>query len=494
MAIKYIAGDGTGDYDADGSDDQTIINYALAWAADNPDNQIHLTGPFTYDISDKLLIGSSTVLSGDLDAVLRLNDACLWAEGVPVIGQLGGAGTATHDVEIYGFELDLNQAHLYHTGTDRIHGKGFYNTFRFRGSAATPVTNIHIHDIYAHDGLGDGPRLEYVDGISVHDCRLYDLMHSSVFCVDCETIEIYDNDIKQITNAGVRFDNCRQGNIHGNHFTDWLGTTYAPKGGAHGIQIGNQPAEYGHTAITEDINIYNNYIQAGGCGIELEDYLQTAGSTPQNVHIYNNLLTNCGWVNWAVYFSGISLYKWGNGVTIEYNTIDNAYRAGILITSAITPGVTTNVRYNNIINTVQSGGEGGYGIWNKVPADFSVVAEYNYLTNNISGNYLNVTPVSELAEYLVTAVPVTPDDPGEPGDPDDPDEPVDYVVGSMGIMMPSADGHYIFQRLSQPGPGDKILLFPMPGSNYAMLKLATPTIGKKVIIVPDGTGKYYMIE
>jgi hypothetical protein len=336
-------------------------------------------------------------------------------------------------------------------------------------------------------------------------------MHASIFCVDCETIDIFDNDIKQISDAGVRFDNCRQGNIYRNNITDWLGATYAPKGGAYGIQIGNQPATYGHTALTTNINIYNNYIQSGACGVELEDYLQTAGATPQNVHVYNNLLTNCGWTNWAAYFSGISLYCWGNGVVIEYNTIDNAYRAGILITNAISSGTAANVRYNNIINTVQSGGDGGYGIWNKVPLDFSIVAEYNYLTNNISGNYLNVTPVSELAEYLATAIPIVSVDPAhtdfirvvssmgmyaaEPTMLTTPyTDEEDVEDGDQGLMFPTADG-YTFQKFESPRVGQKALIYPAHSrGEYYLLRVAeTVEDGQEVIAVPDKNGNYWTI-
>lgn len=67
--------------------------------------------------------------------------------------------------------------------------------------------------------------------------------------------------------------------------------------------------------------------------------------------------------------------------------------------------------------------------------------------------------------------------------------------GDVGIMLPSGDGHYIFQKLSTPAAGDKVLLFPMPGDDYVLLKLATDVqVGEKVIIVPDGKGNYYAVE
>lgn len=502
--IRYIAGDGTGYYDCDGSADQGVINEALSWANSNPGNQVHLKGPYTYDLTGPLHIGSSTIFSGDSTAKLRLNDSCLWASGVPTIGQIGGGGTATHDVEICGFEVDMNQAHLYHSGTDRIHGKGYYNTIRIRGSATNPALNINIHGLKLHDSLGDGPRLEYAKNIKVHDCTMYNLQHASVFCIDCEDIVINNNNIQQITCAAVRLDNCRDADIYKNTIKDWVGASYAPKGGAYGVQIGNEPSKYGHTSLTNNINIYNNNIESGACGIELEDYLTTAGITAQNVHIHNNILNNCGWTNWANYFSGISFYSWGNGVTIEYNTIRGSYRAGILVASAITSGVSANVNNNNIINTVRANGSGGFGIWNKIPSSFSVISSSNYLNNNISGDFSGVSPVSQRYSYIDNAVPVEP--PVEPPvvDPGGDDEPTPeppeeepetgIIEGSQGVMLPTNDGHYVFQKLRDPTPGDQVLLFPMPGGDYCLLKLSNVATGTKTTIVPDGKGNYYAVE
>jgi hypothetical protein len=392
--IKLVAGDGTGDYNCDGSADQGEINKALAWAASNPGNKIHLVGPFTYDLTDQLLIGSSTVFSGDPTAKLRLNNNCLWPAMKPVIGQLEGRGAATHDVEICGFEIDLNQSHLYKPGTDTIHGHAYYNTFYIKGSATNPASSISVHDVHWHDGLGDGPRLEYCKDISIYNCDFRDLMHSSIYLIDSETIELKNNYIEAITNAGIRFDNCRKAVAYNNTIKDFIGTTYAPKAGAHGFQIGNQPANYGRTNVTQYLELYNNNISVGACGILLEDPA-TTNLISQSVYIHNNNISNCGKTNWADYFCGIASLAWGNGIIIENNTLDNNYRAGILIAGSSSSGAKATVRSNNIVNT-----ESGYGIWNKVPSKFYVIAESNYLTNNSAGNYSSVSQASYALESI----------------------------------------------------------------------------------------------
>ena len=52
----YVATNGSGDFNCDGSDDQIEINEALAYVAENPKfTTVHLEGPNTYVISDSIL-------------------------------------------------------------------------------------------------------------------------------------------------------------------------------------------------------------------------------------------------------------------------------------------------------------------------------------------------------------------------------------------------------------------------------------------------------
>lgn len=416
--IKYIAGDGTGDYNCSGSGDQTVINQALSWANANPGNRIHLKGNFTYDITGQILIGSSTIFSGDSTAKLRLNNSCLWSK-IPVITSITSA-IPIHDVEIYGFNIDLNEANLYHAGTDRIHGHGYYNAIQIKGaSLSNPAYNIKIHDLYVHDGLGDGIRLEWVKNVKVYDNDLRDLMHSSIFIIESIGLETYDNYIETITTSGIRHDNCRDAKIHDNTIKDFSGTTHAPKYGAHGIQFGNQPASSNRTQTTNNLEIYNNDISVGGCGFQIEDYVKN--SSAQTVRIYNNKIHGCGYTTWADYFSGICIYCWGNGLTIENNTLDHNSRAGILVWAGNSSGVKTTVRNNNIINSITNAGNGagGWGIWNKVSTTLTIVAENNYVNNNVAGKYSGVTPVSESSSAITTSTPggsTTTDDDTSTGD------------------------------------------------------------------------------
>ena len=53
----YVSTDGSGDFSCDGSDDQTEINKALAYVAENPQfTTVHLKGPNIYVISAAFLL------------------------------------------------------------------------------------------------------------------------------------------------------------------------------------------------------------------------------------------------------------------------------------------------------------------------------------------------------------------------------------------------------------------------------------------------------
>ena len=71
--IVYVATDGTGDFNCDGTDDQVEINQALQRvAADDQLTTVHLKGPSTYTVSDTIRLQSDTILQGDADAVLTV--------------------------------------------------------------------------------------------------------------------------------------------------------------------------------------------------------------------------------------------------------------------------------------------------------------------------------------------------------------------------------------------------------------------------------------
>jgi hypothetical protein len=102
----YVSGDGSGDFNCDGTDDQIEINEALAYVAENPEfTAVHLKGPNTYVISDSILIGNDTVLQGDPTTVIKLEDKADWPQEKPLISQMSSSGK---NIIIRGFEINGN--------------------------------------------------------------------------------------------------------------------------------------------------------------------------------------------------------------------------------------------------------------------------------------------------------------------------------------------------------------------------------------------------
>jgi len=398
MADIYTVGpSGSGaDYIVDGTNDQTEINTALQAASANPGSTVFLEGPFTYDIfSTNIKAGSNTEFTGDPDACLRLHDSVGWASMLPIIGQIGGSGTATSNLSIHGFEIDANR-----WNQPEDEGDAFHNCIGITGSASNFAKSISVYNMKIHDSLGDGFRMTHGETIKFYNNDIDVMGHEGSFFIDVVGGEVYSNDVVQKCNSAFRTDNCQNINIHGNVINKYTGI------GANGngaIQIGNEPASYGLTRLTQNINIYDNIINDGaGSGVLLMDAYGAAGTTPQTVHIYNNKMYRCGWMRNMNYNGGVSVWKWGNGLTVENNTIDGCYNGGVVVCGSISSGCTMQVSNNNILNTKNTLATdpsrmlavSGYGLLNVVPSSLAVNAEENYMVGNVTGDYYQVTPIS----------------------------------------------------------------------------------------------------
>lgn len=435
--IRYVSGDGSGDYNCDGSADQVEINEALSWANANPGNTVYMKGPFTYDITGQIKIGSNTTWTGDPTAVLRVHNysAGNFPNGTPVVGQIG----IPQNVEISGFTCDgncVNQSNTlgYVGGKPRSSGTGYERFIGLNGNStgSNVVKNVNIHHIHFHDSFGEAARISFAQGIKFHDCQCENHQHDTVLYVQVTGTgnEIYNCTIEGIDSDSIRLDSCENVDVHDNKISSYVGSNNngCTERGENGIQIAN---ELNKTVLTDNINVYNNTISAGLCGIWINDQRKGAGTNAQNVHIYNNKISDCGWACWAAWSAGISISPWGNGVVIENNTIDHCYVNGIQVTGAISSSSTfkVNVKNNNITNGmgIRSGAShyysiNGYGICNGVSTLFTVVAENNYVASHPKGNYYKVTPVSEATSPITSSLPdggTTDDDPADPGDSGD---------------------------------------------------------------------------
>jgi len=428
---KLVTGNGTGDYNCDGSDDQESINKALSWAYKNPGNMVYLVGPFDFTISDQVLIGSDTTFAGDASAVLKVGNMacgtnvnnCVFPNGTAVLASY--PKVIPKNIEIYGFTFDgncQNQSTKLGYAHDKLQsaGSGVERLIQLQGEVnGRKASNIKIHNMIFRDAFGEAAHIKFAENVEIYDNDAENHQHDAFFCIEVNGVNVLKNNrVKGITDSCARLDNCTNWKVYGNKFLSYTGdhNNTAMKMGHNGFQVAN---EANKTTLTNNIEIFNNEFKGPNlCGIWINDQRKKAGLNPQTVRIHNNTFTNeIAWSDWSVWSVGINVGPWGNGVTIDHNTFDGCYDNSIQFNNAIVKGCTANVFHNNIINTKgtrtrSAGGPPvvGYGIANLVPESMTVIAEDNYMSGNKIGNYYKVTPKSIANSLLLDATIIGDED------------------------------------------------------------------------------------
>ena len=396
----YVATDGKGNFNCNGSDDQVEINEALAYVTENQQfTTVHLKGPNTYILSDTILIGNNTTLEGDPTAVIKLKDKAYWTVAKPLITQINKTGAC--GITIKGFEINGN----HDNNLDRPKGYGYYNMIHFLNS-----TDIQVHDMYMHDGHGEGLKVDNSSNIQFYNNIIYKTGHNGLFDENCQNVDAWNNTITVRTDSGIRNRNSNHVKIHDNNITSF----YDWSAGGAGILIEKT------IGIVNDIEVYNNTIQnTYGPGIWLIGCFELyPKNDAMNVHIYKNVFSNTGTnphIDWVGGIVTSGFYD----TLIENNTFDGVYHGAIIQMypksgTHIYPtynnsghidlspkgaGYTTIVRNNIIANTKQRKKDPngtGYGVINYLPKTHTIILEHNCLYNNYAGNYLNCTSATDI--------------------------------------------------------------------------------------------------
>ena len=393
----YVAGYGSENFTCNGSDDQVEINQALAYVAENPQlTTVYLKGPNTYVISDSIFIGNNTTLEGDPTAVIKLKDKADWPVGKPLITQMDSIGIK--GVTIKGFEIDGN----HDNNQDKKKGLGYYNMIHFLDSR-----DIKVHDMYMHDGHGEGLKADHGYNIQFYNNSVYKLGHNGLFAIDCLNVEAWNNTITCRTDSGLRATNSNHIKFHDNVINSF----YHWSAGGPGILIEKT------TGTVNDVEIYDNTIHnTYGPGIWLIGWLDSyTREEAQNVHIYHNIFYSTGTnpnIDWVGGIVTSGFYD----TLIENNIFDGVYHAAVIHMSPtgthiyptyeghpdLSPtgtGYTTIVRNNIIVNTrkcQKNPYETGYAVINYLPETQTFVLENNCLYNNSAGNYQNCTSTTDI--------------------------------------------------------------------------------------------------
>src|SRR5664280_919177 len=376
LPVIYVAGDGTGNFNCNGTNDQVQINQALEYAANHPGTTVYLKGPFVYDIGSSCLIGSNTELTGDSSAKLRLANYVGWTTanaGTPIIGQIGGTGSIVHDIKIHGFEINGNEGAQSGSG-----GLDLYRIISFRGSSTAPVYNIRVYNMNLHDAKGEGFRCTFGKNIYYYNNVGNNLQHTCVMYSRVNSGEIHNNIAHQCSCAGDRLDNCQNIIIDNETISPYSGvTTYVKDSKGYAVSdVGVQIVNSASSPSTSNIIIRDCNIMSGVNGV-LFDSLNDAS----NVNCYDNVIHDSGYENEGVTRNGgIGISNCGNGITIQNNDITGSYVAGINVNTAISDTHTVAVKNNNIIYGKTMNSKPTYAVKNNVASQVSLILNHNYIT------------------------------------------------------------------------------------------------------------------
>jgi PKD repeat protein len=373
--MVYVAGDGSGDFNCNGTNDQILINQALQFVAENSEyTTVHLKGPFTYVVNDTLLIGNNTTLEGDSTAVIKLADHAGWPKEKPIITQMNSTGN--NNITIKSFTIDGNRE----SNGDVTSGSGYYNLIYL-----SKCQDIDIHDMYLTNNHGDGLLTKTCSNIKFHDNKAYLLGHDVLYTLNSVYVEAYNNRITCNINSGLRVYNTNHVSFYNNNITS------SEISGGPGIEI----QKHG-TSVMDDIKVYNNTIYrtrlAGIWIFGSGSYLNSS----TNVHVHHNQIYDTGTASSRKEIGGI--VSDGFNVTIENNVIDGVSGAGIVQKNVYDSTALTGSGYvitarNNIITNTQSSSAGGNGagVSNLLTGTHSFVLQNNCFYNNSGGAYLNVS-------------------------------------------------------------------------------------------------------
>ena len=268
--VVTVAGDGSGDYNCDGKADDVQINQALEFAAQNPGTTVHLKGPFTYDISDSLRIGSNTVLEGDSGTKIKL------AKGLPVWGgressisekkaMLMVRGSSASGVTIKGITVDGSQSD-YYSGV-RL-GTSCYNM-----ATIVNCNGLTIQDVTFQNGCNDAMLISQssnvvIDSVTVNKCG-----HDGIYAYHVNGITVKNCNFINRTNSSVRFDSVTNGVMKNNECT-------TSGGGYAGLEL---------QGTLKNIEASGNYFHDLPAPAVVHLNTKETG-----VNIHDNRIENCG--------------------------------------------------------------------------------------------------------------------------------------------------------------------------------------------------------
>ncbi len=112
--------------------------------------------------------------------------------------------------------------------------------------------NVKVYNMYMHDGMGDGLRINQGKNIQFYNNKIYKLGHDGLYAIRCENVEAWNNRITCRTDSGLRAWNSNHVKFHDNcnRFLLQL-ECRGPGNSDREVKIG----------VVNDVEIYNNIYQ-----------------------------------------------------------------------------------------------------------------------------------------------------------------------------------------------------------------------------------------
>jgi hypothetical protein len=355
--IVYVATDGTGDYNCDGTADQVQLNDALLFAYNNRASgytTVYLRSG-TYWIDSQIFLTNNIILTGDSTAKIKLIDDCPWQRTYTGALAYSSSGTQTLPMIMArsGHNTGFTITNIIIDGnsqgnTDVPFGQGWYNLLNFY-----QCTHVSLDHVTLQYGKSDGFKFQSGSYASMTNCNVNKIGHDAGYFLYSNYITFTNNTVFTRTNSACRISSGAHIVIAHNHI--YSGTITTADGGGSstgpGIEIDLDGSEYCY-----DCEIYDNVIHdLRGSGIWMTSSNADGG---RDVHIYNNIIYNVGKYTYFNGYSmgGITLFQFNNSI-IENNVFNEA-GVGALIYAEGTDSPTggsklyhTTFRNNIVINT-----------------------------------------------------------------------------------------------------------------------------------------------
>jgi hypothetical protein len=340
--LVYVATDGTGDYNCDGTDDHIEINQATTYINSIGGGTVHFKAG-TYTINDVVNLYSNMIFEGDgeentiieLDASNSGTDWYLFD-----VNNL-------YDVTLQNFAVDGNKIPwVTHKGVDAFH---IYDSNNINFNHVT-IRNLHT----------DGLEFYGSSDCSATHCTVVHSGHDGIMNWFCDLMTYTDNYFEDLGNVGIRIANTKNSRVERN---TCICNDY-------GLTLQGTNSEYPTENNIFRNNFINNKVYSGDNAVGAK----SAGSgIIRDIIFENNIIAHGGG---HVDKQGFWIRTDDSGVIEDFYIINNVIRdckdyGGIYAEDK--PNINNIIAKNNIIV------DSTYGIYGKVISSYNNI--YNCGTN-----------------------------------------------------------------------------------------------------------------